>query len=264
MIFPRRWTLEEEKKKITPVFFAHSKKLWTAIIKKMVRREKLYRFGNQDLTLKQLIQNRKVLRYLTRTDATTPSSQVLHMRLYRGLRDGTITSGVIEAHERKIRPVPKPRTRIPAPRTRPTPAPRTRPTPAPRTEPTPATRTRRTTKITVQGKTYTAKQTLDEYPQLIGFLQPKKKIKQKSLEAKFRAWFKKGKIPEHIFNEQPPEFFLVRGALGGTFQEYKLEDERLHRHGVRTVFDYVKDRIINLISQHPNRLNIYEVCRAQG
>ena len=210
----------------------------------MVRRENLYKFGDQDLTLKQLIQNRKVFRYLTRTDATTPSSQVLHMRLYRGLRNGAITPGVIEAHERKIRPIPKPRTRIPTPRTRPTPPPRTRPTPAPRT--------RRATKITVQGKTYTAKQALTEYPQLVGFLQPKKKIKQKSLEAKFRAWFKKGKIPEHILNEQPPEFVLARGALGGTFQEYKLEDERLHRHGVQTVFDYVKDRIINLISQHPN------------
>ena len=208
----------------------------------MVRRENLYKFEDQDLTLKQLIQNRKVFRYLTRTDKTTPSNQVLRMRLYRGLRDGTITQGVVEAHERKIRPIPKPRTRIPNPRTRPTPPPRTRPTPAPRTR----------TKITVQGKTYTAKQALTEYPQLVGFLQPKKKIKQKSLEAKFRAWFKKGKIPEHILNEQPPEFVLTRGALGGTFQEYKLEDERLHRHGIRTVFDYVKDRIINLINQHNN------------
>ena len=176
----------------------------------MVRRENLYKFGDQDLTLKQLIQNRKVFRYLTRTDATPPSSQVLRMRLYRGLRDGTITSGVIEAHERKIRPIPKPRTRIPAPQ-------RTRPTPAPRTRPTPATRTRRATKITIQGRFYTAKQALDEYPQLVGFLQPKKKIKQKSLKAKFRAWFRKGKIPDHIFNEQPPEFVLARGALGGTF-----------------------------------------------
>ena len=46
------------------------------------------------------------------------------------------------------------------------------------------------------GEYFSAKNALKKFPQLIGILQPRGKIKQKSLEDKFRCWFVKGKISE--------------------------------------------------------------------
>ena len=185
----------------------------------MGRRQKLYQFGNAYLSIYDLLKKDNVLEYLTRNDETPPLRHTVQMRLWRGLRDGSINQQVVNYYIAG-RVVPE-----------------------------------RRTGFVIGGRSYTAKQALNKFPQLVGFLQPKKKIK--SLENKFRVWFKKGKIPDHIFNEQPPEFVLVNGALGGAFQEYKMEDDRINRHGISSLFDYLKERIITLINQHPNtKLNL--------
>ena len=93
---------------------------------------------------------------------------------------------------------------------------------------------------------------LERYPQLRGFLQPKRRISEKSLYAKLRKFFREGKIPDHIINEDPPEFYRSNGALDGAFIEYKLGDPRIQNHDIVSIVEYLKTRILRLIETHPN------------
>ena len=54
--------------------------------------------------------------------------------------------------------------------------------------------------IIINGENLTARKVLEQYPQLRGFLQQGRQISEKSLHAKVRTWFRKGKIPNHILN----------------------------------------------------------------
>ena len=106
--------------------------------------------------------------------------------------------------------------------------------------------------ININGENLTARRVLERYPQLRGFLQPKRRISEKSLYAKLRKFFREGKIPDHIINEDPPEFYRSNGALDGAFIEYKLGDPRIQNHDIVSIVEYLKTRILRLIETHPN------------
>ena len=53
---------------------------------------------------------------------------------------------------------------------------------------------RKRTRYVIGGEPHTAKSALKKFPRLIGVLQPSGRIKMKSIEAKFRRWFKSGRF----------------------------------------------------------------------
>ena len=58
--------------------------------------------------------------------------------------------------------------------------------------------------INVNGENLTARQALDRFPRLRGFLQGRKRqISEKSLRAKVRTWFKKNKITNDMLSLEP-------------------------------------------------------------
>ena len=71
-------------------------------------------------------------------------------------------------------------------------------------------------------KRLTAKEALREFPALRDFLQPKRKISEKSLQARHRLWKKAGKIPNEIFDPEPE--IVPRGRLlgGGVVGQYMI------------------------------------------
>ena len=61
--------------------------------------------------------------------------------------------------------------------------------------------------ILINGERLTARQALEKYPQLREELQKKRKISEKSLQAKYRSWMRKGKITKEMFG---PSFEVIR------------------------------------------------------
>ena len=61
--------------------------------------------------------------------------------------------------------------------------------------------------ILINGERLTARQALEKYPQLREELQKKRKISEKSLQAKYRAWMRKGKITKEMLG---PPFEVIR------------------------------------------------------
>ena len=61
--------------------------------------------------------------------------------------------------------------------------------------------------IIIYGERLTARQALERYPQLRGYLQPERRLSERALHARLRGEFRNGRIPDHILNEDPPEFF---------------------------------------------------------
>ena len=88
----------------------------------------------------------------------------------------------------------------------------------PRAEP--SVRKPRGNPILINGEKLTAKQALEKYPQLREFLQSKRKISEKSLQAKYRTWMQNGKIPNEIFDPEPeivPRGRLLEGNVMGQY-----------------------------------------------
>ena len=90
--------------------------------------------------------------------------------------------------------------------------------------------------IIINGENLTARQTLERYPQLRGYLQQKGQIKELSLQEKVRKWFRKGKIPDNIINPEP-EIVKSRRLLGGTVGQYHIEAQ-----GMTSPMDFL-DRV---------------------
>ena len=67
--------------------------------------------------------------------------------------------------------------------------------------------------IEINGEKLTARQALEKYPKLREFLQGKREISEKSLQAKYRTWMRKGKILDEIINPGPE--IVSRGRLLG-------------------------------------------------
>ena len=66
--------------------------------------------------------------------------------------------------------------------------------------------TRKPAKYLIGGHPHTAKFALEKFPRLIGLLQPNGRIKRKSVEDKFRRFFRKGKFKKEDFSVDAPEF----------------------------------------------------------
>ena len=105
--------------------------------------------------------------------------------------------------------------------------------------------------LIINGNRFTARQALERYPQLREFLQPKRRLTEKSLLAKVRKYINGNKVPDHILNLQPPEFHMIQGALDQTFRNY-LDDPRIRNHDVPFLFTYIHNSIIRLMQQNLN------------
>ena len=73
--------------------------------------------------------------------------------------------------------------------------------------------------ILINGERLTARQALEKYPQLREELQKKRKISEKSLQAKYRAWMRKGKITKEMLGP-PLEVIRVGSNSNAKFTTY--------------------------------------------
>ena len=113
--------------------------------------------------------------------------------------------------------------------------------------------------ILINGEKLTAKQALEKYPQLRGFLQPKRKISEKSLQAKYRTWMRKGKIPDEIIDPEPE--IVPRGRLLGNnvLGQYTIHS-RVNT-SPRDFLDCTKNVVIKFLKEHPqNKVQLALVC----
>ena len=81
-------------------------------------------------------------------------------------------------------------------------------------------KSRKRARYVIGGEPHTAKSALKKFPNLIGLLQPRGRIKRKSVEDKFRRWFKNGKFKKEDFQVDAPLFLESNRALDGTFREF--------------------------------------------
>ena len=123
---------------------------------------------------------------------------------------------------------------------------------APRPPPPP--RRRRIGVIRINGENLTARQVFDRYPQLRQHynLGSKRLLKDSTLHAKLRKDARNERIPHDILNEDPPEFRRVENHFGGIVARFKLDDPRIKFHNIPSLRDYLKPQILELIRSHPN------------
>ena len=110
-------------------------------------------------------------------------------------------------------------------------------------------KTKKSAKYFIFGEYFSAKNALRKFPQLIGILQPSGKIKQKSLEDKFRRWFAKGKFSEKSFNVEAPQFRETNSALDKTFREYMCDDPILNNYDVPTLFSLLDENLKKVLAK---------------
>ena len=111
--------------------------------------------------------------------------------------------------------------------------------------------TRKPAKYFVNGKPYTAKSALEKFPRLFGILQPGgKRIKRKSVEDKFRRWFRKGKFKNEDFRVDAPEFLESNRALDGTFKEFTCDDPMIGGYDLPSLFDLMRHNIKKMMREN--------------
>lgn len=93
---------------------------------------------------------------------------------------------------------------------------------------------------------------MERYPQLRGYLEPDKRLKEGTLHAKLRRELRDGKIPDHILNLYPPQFQITRGALDLAVRDYTLDDPRISNYDIPSLFNYLSPQIINIMQQNFN------------
>ena len=123
---------------------------------------------------------------------------------------------------------------------------------------------RKKARYNIGGEYFSTKNALKKFPQLIGILQPRRKIKQKSLEDKFRCWFVKGKISKKVFNVEPPQFRETNSALNKTFREYLCDDKILNNYDVPSLFQLLDENIKKVLRENMNTkvyLNVRALMR---
>ena len=110
--------------------------------------------------------------------------------------------------------------------------------------------TRKPAKYFVDGKPYTAKSALEKFPRLIGLLQPGNRIKRKSVEDKFRRWFRKGKFKNEDFSVDAPEFLESNRALDGTFKEFTCDNPIIGNYDLPSLFDLMRQNIKKVMREN--------------
>ena len=116
--------------------------------------------------------------------------------------------------------------------------------------------TRKPAKYFIGGKPHTAKSALEKFPRLIGILQPGKRIKRKSVEDKFRRWFRKGKFKNEDFEISALEFLESKRALDGTFKEFTCDDPIIGNYDLPSVFDFLAENIKKTMREN-SRTKVY-------
>ena len=113
--------------------------------------------------------------------------------------------------------------------------------------------------ITINGENLTARQAFERYPQLREFLQQGGRISEKSLQAKVRTWFRKGKIPNNVFNPEPE--IVPRGRLLG---DNVIGHYTIHSEGNTSPTDFLNftsNVVIRFLRERPrNMVQLSLIC----
>ena len=113
--------------------------------------------------------------------------------------------------------------------------------------------------ITIGGENLTARKALEQYPQLREFLQRGKPLKEKSLQAKVRAWFKKGKIPNHILSPEPEIVFRGRLLGNNVVGHYTLHSEG--NTSPTDFLNFTRNAVIRFLRERPqNKVQLSLIC----
>ena len=113
--------------------------------------------------------------------------------------------------------------------------------------------------ILINGERLTARQALEKYPQLREFLQQKRQISEKSLHVKYRAWMKKGKIPDEIIDPEPE--IVPRGRLLGNNVLGQYTIHAKVSTSPRDFLDRTENAVTKFLGEHPhNKVQLSLVC----
>ena len=90
------------------------------------------------------------------------------------------------------------------------------------------------------------------FPRLIGLLQPNSRIKRKSVEDKFRRYFRKGKFKNEDFWVDALEFLESARPLDGTFREFTCDDPIIDIGGydLPSLFDLMRENIKKMMREN--------------
>ena len=99
----------------------------------------------------------------------------------------------------------------------------------------------------VNGEQMTARQALNRFLLLGGYLQRKRPLNEKALHAKVSREFRADRVPGHITHEQPPQFNLYGNHFGGARVRYKLDDQRIKHRNLESLFEFIRPQVIELI-----------------
>ena len=113
--------------------------------------------------------------------------------------------------------------------------------------------------ILINGERLTARQALEKYPQLKKFLDPGERISKRSLHAKYRAWMKKGKIPDEIIDPEPE--IVPRGRLLGSNVLGQYTIHAKVSTSPRDFLDRAENVVVKFLGEHPqNKVQLSLVC----
>ena len=101
--------------------------------------------------------------------------------------------------------------------------------------------------VMINGEQMTARQALNRFPLLGGYLQRERPLNEKALHAKVLRGFRAGKIPDHITYEEP-QFNLYGNHFEGARIRYKLDDQRIKHRNLESLFEFIRPQVIELIS----------------
>ena len=204
---------------------------------------KLYNFGNEPLLITDLSKKEKVLNFLQKNRNYTPASRRERLRKilnehgddFKNLVDNyNAQNPPTQQHIRQAREENLYGAQVQRARRLPQPA-------------------RRRPSIIINGENYTAKQALNRFSQLRGFLQGRKQILEKSLHAKVRTWFKKSKVTNDMLALEPEIVPReARRLLGkNVINHYTINS--IGNTSPRDFLNYVKNTVLKFLDE--NRQN---------
>ena len=120
-------------------------------------------------------------------------------------------------------------------------------------------KTRKPAKYFIGGEPQSA---LKKFPKLIGLLQPKQRIKQKSVEDKFRRFFRRGKLKKEDFAVDAPQFWESNRALDGSFKEFLCDDPIIEIYDLPSLFELLTESIKKVMREN-TRTKVYLNLRAK-
>ena len=110
--------------------------------------------------------------------------------------------------------------------------------------------TRKPAKFHIGGEPHTAKSALKKFPKLIRLLQPKRRIKKKSVEDEFRRFFRRGRLKKEDFVVDAPPFLESRRALDGSFKEFVCDDPIIENYDLPSVFELLTESIKKVMREN--------------